>query len=399
MRKVHGDTSAAPEAAHDVLLTVSGVIPTDVQEQVRRGERPRPDYLAMADAFGADLLDHNGARALTGRFGGFLERLGGPHLVLAWACFLLRHRYRVVFTDGEQVGLPYAALTRLIRRRPEHLMITHIMSVPKKEALFRALALGGRIDRIFVYATAQKRFAEQRLGLPPDRVVLTPFTVDTEFFKPASRPTRRMVCAAGLEWRDYPTLIEAVKGLDVTVVLAAASPWSKREDTTEAVDIPDNVEVCRLGFVELRALYAESLFVVMPLYDVPFQAGVTTILEAMAMGKAVITSRTTGQTDVVVEGETGLYVPPGSVSDLRQAILTLLDDPRTSRAMGQAGRRRVVADMDVATYASRLGSYVSSQDASGASAGGASEDASGASGSTRGHAHQVASRLRRGTGP
>ena len=41
-----------------------------------------------------------------------------------------------------------------------------------------------------------------------------------------------MICTAGLEFRDYPTLIEAVRGLDARVVIAAASPWSKRADAT-----------------------------------------------------------------------------------------------------------------------------------------------------------------------
>ena len=59
------------------------------------------------------------------------------------------------------------------------------------------------------------------------------------------RPSRtrppRMICSAGLEWRDYPTLIEAVTGMDVEVRLAAASPWSKHRNETENRDLPPNV--------------------------------------------------------------------------------------------------------------------------------------------------------------
>ena len=121
----------------------------------------------------------------------------------------------------------------------------------------------------------------------------------------------RLICAAGLELRDYRTLIEAVQGLDVRVVIASGSPWSTRPDTARGEPLPDNVEVCTLGFVDLRQLYADSRFVVMPLHDVEFQAGITTILEAMAMGKAVVCSKTRGQTDALVDGVTGIYVPPG----------------------------------------------------------------------------------------
>lgn len=350
------------DGGRDVLLTVSGDVPPDVGHQVRDGRRPRPDYTVMAEIFGADLLDRTRARALTGTAGRLVERIAGPDALLAWACARLRSAYRVVFTDGEQVGLPYALLCRLAGRGGvRHVMIVHIMSVPKKALLFRLGRLGPMIDAMVVYATAQQRYLERELGVPADRILARPFMVDTAFFSPAtvtSSMSRPMICSAGLEFRDYPTMIAAVRDLDVHVVLAAASPWSKRDDTTAGEALPGNVEVRRLGFVDLRQLYADSLFVVMPLQDVPFQAGVTTILEAMAMGKAVICSRTSGQTDVVVDGETGLYVTPGDAAELRAAITTLLDDPALARRMGAAGRRRVETHMDVVAYARDLDTVV-----------------------------------------
>ena len=74
-----------------------------------------------------------------------------------------------------------------------------------------------------------------------------------------------MICAVGQELRDYPTLVEAVRGLDVDVVIAAASPWSKREDSSAGLDIPPNVEVGAFDLFELRQLYADAAFVVVPL--------------------------------------------------------------------------------------------------------------------------------------
>jgi glycosyltransferase involved in cell wall biosynthesis len=346
-------------ASRRVLLTVSGDVPDDVDEQVERGERPRPDYRVMADAFGAHMIDRSDARRQTGLLGGAVERVAGPDPRLALACFRLRHRYRVIVTDGEQVGLPYALLRRMAGRgRPRHLMITHVMSVAKKALLFRALRLVDEVDTLIVYATAQQRYLQERLGVPASKIVRTSFMVDTAFWTPTPPPDdSRTICVAGLEHRDYPTLIDAVRGLDVQLVIAAASPWSKRRDTTRHEALPDNVEVTRLGFVELRKLYADSLFVVMPLADVPFQAGVTTILEAMAMGRTVVCSRTTGQTDVIVDGETGMYVPPGDPAALRRAIIALLDDPERARRMGEAARRHV-EQADVERYADRLANLV-----------------------------------------
>jgi glycosyltransferase involved in cell wall biosynthesis len=349
-----------------VLLTVSGVVAPDTAEQAAQGKRPRADYIEMARAFDADLIDYAAARQSSGWFGALLERIGGPALRLAWVCFQRRGRYQVIFTDGEQVGMPLAGLLKLAgfgaTRRPRHLMIAHILSVGKKQLFFDLLRIQSHIDMFLVYSTWQKRFIETRWRVPAERVVFTPFMVDARFFAPdqatPNPQPRPMICSAGLESRDYPTLLQAVSDLDIQVTIAAASPWARQSDSTRNAAIPENVTVQRFSQFELRQLYADSSFVVMPLYDVNYQAGVTAILEAMAMGRAVICTRTPGQTDVVVDGETGLYVPPGDAPALRQAIEYLINNPAEAARMGQAGRRRIEESMSLDHYTTRLNQIV-----------------------------------------
>jgi glycosyltransferase involved in cell wall biosynthesis len=346
---------------NNVLLTVSGTIAPDLETQIAAGKRPRADYIEMARTFGADLIDYPRARARTGRLGHWLERVGGPNLLLAWACFQQQANYQAVVTDGEQVGLPFALLCKLLGRKTvKHLMIAHILSVPKKMMLFDHFSLQKQIDTFFVYSSWQQRFIQERWHLAAERVVHTPFMVDSHFFAPqqVTAQPRRMICAVGLEFRDYPTLMAAVRGLDVEVVIAAASPWSKRPDSTQAAEVPSNVTVRKFSQYELRQLYADSQFVVMPLYNVNFQAGVTAILEAMAMAKAVICSRTPGQSDVIAEGENGFYVPPEDPTALRTQIQFLLDNPDLAKAMGQTGRRRVETEMELTHYAVGLHRHV-----------------------------------------
>ena len=349
----------------DVLLTVSGAIAPDLAEQIARGARPRADYLELARAFGADLLDYPSARRSAGLIGRLLDRIGGPDLVLAWGCFQRRNSYRVIFTDGEQIGLPLAWMSKFLgwgRRRAQHLMIVHILSVKKKMLLLDYFRLQSQIDRFLVYSSWQKRFIESRWRVANDRVVFTPFMVDTGFFAPERvaprRGARPLLCSVGLEARDYPTLLRAVERLPADVVIAAASPWSKRADNTAGQALPANVTVRRFSQYELRQLYADCAFMVMPLQNVEFQAGVTAILEAMAMGRAVICSRTPGQTDVVIDGETGIYVPPGDAQALREAIEYLLANPDVAERMGQAGRRRIEQSMSLDRYVERLGQLV-----------------------------------------
>jgi glycosyltransferase involved in cell wall biosynthesis len=69
----------------------------------------------------------------------------------------------------------------------------------------------------------------------------------------------------------------------------------------------------------------------------------TVAMEAMAMGRPVIASRTGGLSDIVADGETGILVPPGDIEALSAAIQTLLADPARGRRMGMAAKQRVAA--------------------------------------------------------
>ena len=65
------------------------------------------------------------------------------------------------------------------------------------------------------------------------------------------------------------------------------------------------------------------------------------VMEAMAMGKAVVASNTGGIPDIVVDGQNGVLVRPGDVAAFADSIMTLLGDDSRRVAMGQAARERI----------------------------------------------------------
>lgn len=93
------------------------------------------------------------------------------------------------------------------------------------------------------------------------------------------------------------------------------------------------------GFREdvLSAVKSVDLFVMSSLTE-----GLgSTVLDAMAMGLAVVGTRAGGIPEAVVHGETGLLVEPGDAEALAAALVELLNDPARRHQMGEAGRRRV----------------------------------------------------------
>jgi glycosyltransferase involved in cell wall biosynthesis len=113
------------------------------------------------------------------------------------------------------------------------------------------------------------------------------------------------------------------------------------EDVRRLGALPPNVTMGAKPYPELRALYARSRFVVIPLYPTDTDNGVTVMTEAMAMGKAVICSRVEGQRDLLEDGVNGLLVPPRDPRALRRAIEHLWAHPDQCERMGREGRRRI----------------------------------------------------------
>ncbi len=176
------------------------------------------------------------------------------------------------------------------------------------------------------------------LGYPNEKLYSMPQGVDVNRFKPGSPPPlfRAVFVGALIKRKGVHTLIEAWKKLR----LARAELWLAGHPHEEIkpylVDLPSNVTV--LGF---RA-DVENIFRAASVHVFPssLEGSAKTTYEAAACALAQITTREAG--DVVVDGTTGLVIPPGDVDALATAIQFLYDRPDLVRRYGAAGRERVL---------------------------------------------------------
>jgi glycosyltransferase involved in cell wall biosynthesis len=113
-------------------------------------------------------------------------------------------------------------------------------------------------------------------------------------------------------------------------------------DTLE--QIKNHPRVCSLGFSATpeKFLAAADIFC-LPSYREGFGS---VVVEAAAMELPAIVTRVNGLVDAVVDGVTGLFVPPKTVKELAQAIQRLVDSHDLRHSMGRAGRERVIQYYD-----------------------------------------------------
>jgi colanic acid/amylovoran biosynthesis glycosyltransferase len=105
-----------------------------------------------------------------------------------------------------------------------------------------------------------------------------------------------------------------------------------------------------VGQDRIRNLYAEASIFCLP----SFAEGVPVVLmEAMAMGLPVVTTRIAGIPELVEDGA-GVVVAPGRVDELAERITALLDDPEYRQRLGTRGREKVLADFDAQSSAEQM---------------------------------------------
>jgi len=205
--------------------------------------------------------------------------------------------------------------------------------------LARGILLGARL---VIAASSALAESARELGATEVQVIPSGVELPDEVGKEASPPEVLYAGRLSPE-KGILELVEAASGLNL--VVAGDGP------------LRDRVPGAR-GFVphdELDRLYARAAVVACPSRREGF--GVA-CLEAMAHGRPVVATSVGGLRDLVVDGKTGLLVPPGDVRALRSALERLLGDADLRRALGTAARERArmrfswdtVAEATVAAY-------------------------------------------------
>lgn len=157
-------------------------------------------------------------------------------------------------------------------------------------------------------------------------------------------------CIAKLvQWKGHVYLLRAMAKVKeifpaaALVLIGGGEEEAKLKLMSRELGLENNVRFLgyRSNIPEWLALFD---FVVLPSLAESFSI---CILEAFAMGKAVIATEVGGTPEIVRDGENGFLVPPCDPARLAERMICLLSDPGLAKKMGLAGRALVESEFDI----------------------------------------------------
>lgn len=248
--------------------------------------------------------------------------------------------------------LAFALLRCLMRRRVRIVLTSFIYTTrpqPWRNALRRQMfrAVLASADLVIVHSRLEAATYPALFALPASRFCFIPWGTDIAGREAALAKARSaprgdgapVIVSAGRSGRDYPTLFQAVDGLDVALRVICDF-----RQVARAAPPPANVTILEgcYGAAYIAEL-ARADIVVVPLRVADISAGQMVVVQAMALGKAIIVTRTPTMGDYVTDGEEALLVARGDAAGMRRAIARLLADPALRARLGANALRRYQA--------------------------------------------------------
>lgn len=228
-------------------------------------------------------------------------------------------------------------------------------SIRKGLKLFALKKTVDFVDGIIAISEEEKKNMENLF--PRKLIKFIRFGIDEEEFKPSSVEPGDFVLSVGRDpGRDYKTLIEAVRGTNIKLIVTA-----KPSQLGDVMPLPQNVLIKDFSKEELMDAYNKAKCIVLPLSPRDNSAdsmGCSSLLEAMSMGKAVIVTDTLHMHSYIENEKTAIFVPKGDAESMRKELLRLTSDSVLASDLGKNARIWIEKNATMFSFAKELKNFI-----------------------------------------
>ncbi len=281
---------------------------------------------------------------------------------------LLREpKYDLIYSGNQYDTILLSIMRSLgLFRKPLVAILHHPIKEPLKSKLLFNLLWGGH-DKFICLNNTVKTQLENEFDVPEENLSLVEWGVDLPFYdgireNHALGDEPAFIVSAGKTYRDHDTLVQAFIETDFSLRI-----YCSEKSAPTIPHVYPNIRVQynhptqnAISFQEVLVEYKKSYAVAIPLKDTSNLAGLTSLLDAMAMGKAVIMTRNQ-QIDIDIEKEgIGIFVEPGDVEGWKQAIFYLLEHPQETEEMGNRARSLCESRYNLDEFSSKLSEVLKS---------------------------------------
>jgi glycosyltransferase involved in cell wall biosynthesis len=292
-----------------------------------------------------------------------LQREPGLDFACPWRLAKLLRRERVDLVHAHQyTPFFYGMTARILCRRPPVLFTEHgrwYPDFPRRKRIFANRLLLERRDRVVGVGQSVRKALIDNEGFPSHRVEVIYNGVNLAPFAQAVPERSAVRAELGIdqgEWlvlqvarldalKDHATAVRTLArvighGIRAQLVLVGEGPeHTKIRQVAQQHNLERQVRFLGLRTDIPRLLSAADLCLLTSVSEgIPL-----TLIEAMAVGLPVVSTRVGGVQEVIEDGKTGLLAPRGDDAALAERVLHVVHNPSLRRQMGELGRERAQA--------------------------------------------------------
>lgn len=233
----------------------------------------------------------------------------------------------VVGSDMEAIG---CILARAITRTTSKIVLTGFIYTPRKNPILRILRkfyfklILSQLDGVICYSNHETNLYREIFRLKKTKFTAIHFGGNVSVPSGTSRTshsTPRYIVSAGRSGRDYQLLCDSVRDSPFEVHIICDANFA-----IDRIDFPNNVKMLRncYGKDYLNELTNAEL-VVLPLKNDGISSGQMVLVDAMALAKTVIITRTSTTIEYGQHMKTCFFISPNSIPELKNALKTCMN--------------------------------------------------------------------------